>query len=134
MKRSANSKDADRYIAEAMCFLNDASRALAKAALALKDEQRAASSPPMRQRRRQRSPARTSRTGVYVGKTTGVDKQDLRKQFELCYGESLQSFDVAERGGHVRVFFEDEESQRQCLKDAASWRRDYGIDIHRLRN
>jgi hypothetical protein len=63
-----------------------------------------------------------------------VDKAELRKQFELTYGHSMQSFNVADRGGHVRVVFVDEETQLLCLNDAASWRRDYGIDIHRLRN
>lgn len=95
-------------------------------------------SPPRRTRQRRDSPSPRGRTSppqeysrdsVYVGKTNNVNKEDLRHQFELTYGENMLEFDIAKHGGHVRVVFSDEEAQLRCLNDAASWKRTFGVDI-----
>lgn len=131
MKRGVD--DVERRLSKAFCLLNDASRELAQATMAFKDYVRDSSPPPRRTRsRRSRSPvSKYSRTAVYVGKTTQVDKEELREQFEHTYGDAMLEFEVAKQGGHVRVVFEDEDAQLRCLKDASSWNKDYGIDVRK---
>ena len=82
-----------------------------------------------RRGRRSSPPREYSRNSIYVGKTNNVNKEDLRHQFELSYGENMLEFDIAKHGGHVRVVFSNEEAQLRCLNDATSWKRSFGVDI-----